>query len=126
MDTKKIIRNSPPEDIKGFEEFIEGENREQTFLPRPPVSGTKKEVSFEHFTFLMNDSQRLARIKNLFSSKLPFAAKFEQAHKLLDDQNTEIRALKAKIFTIAEATESPYRKSLGELFDGFFAPPKKP
>jgi len=113
----------PNDDIKGFEEFIEGENDEASFLPKP-VGGTKREVSFEHFTFLINDSERLGRIKNLLTNKLPFSAKFEQGNKLLEEQKTEINLLKTKIFALSDTEDSAYRRSINEIFDSYFAQPK--
>ena len=68
MDKKKINPALPPEDLKGFEEFIEGES-DRTFMGKGHPS--KKEVSFEHFTFLTNDSDRLIKLKNLLTEKLP-------------------------------------------------------
>jgi|GEM_PF-1087018 len=123
MDKKKHIKGMPLDDIKGFEEFIEGQSDETSFLPKP-TGGTKREVSFEHFTFLTNDSERLARIKNLLTSKLPFSSKFEQGHKLLDEQKNEIILLKNKIFALSDVDQSPYRRSVNEIFDSFFSPPQ--
>ena len=123
MDKKKFLKNLPQEDLRGFKEFIEGEPHETNFLPKPSGNSIKKEVSFEHFTFLTNDAERLVRIKNLLSSKLPFSAKFEQGHRLLDEQKAEIHLVKTKLFAISDKDDSPYRKSLGEIFDSFFAPP---
>lgn len=121
MDKKRLIKTLPPEDLKGFEEFIEGQPSDSSFLPKQP---NKKEVSFEHFTFLTNDAERLVRIKNLLMDKLPFASRHEQGDKLLAQQKEEISLLKSKLFTLCNEKESAYRKSTREIFDSFFAPPK--
>ena len=71
MDKKKL-KNLEEDDIKGFEEFIEGQPSESTFLPRGVGGNKKNEVGFEHFTFLSNDAERLTRLKNLLGQKLPF------------------------------------------------------
>lgn len=123
MDKKKSGKRTDENDIRGFEEFIQGQSKETHFLPRPGA-GTKKDISFEHFTFLTNDAERLVKLKDLLTEKLPFSAKFEQGNRLLDDQREEITQLKDKIFTISDCQDSPYRKSLGEIVDSFFAPPK--
>ena len=115
VDKKKL-----PDDLRGFEEFIEGQPADSSFLPKIP----KKEVSFEHFTFLTNDSNRLLKIKNLMTQKLPFAFKYEQGEKLIHEQQNEMRALKSKLFSLCDAPGSDYRKSLSEVFDSYFAPPK--
>lgn len=123
MDKKKLVKVLPPEDMKGFEEFVEGQPQDTNFLPRG-VAGNKKEVSFEHFTFLTNDSERLLRIKNLLTEKLPFSSKFQQSEALLKEQDEELIVIRKKIFEISDKKNSPYRRSLSELFDSFFGPPK--
>lgn len=115
MDKKKY-----PEDLRGFEEFIESQPNDSSFLPKLP----KKEVSFEHFTFLTNDSDRLLKIKDLMTQKLPFAYKFEQGEKLVGEQQQEIKIMKARLLELCDLKGSPYRKSLSEVFDEFFQPPK--
>jgi hypothetical protein len=121
MDKKKSKRY-PEGDTKGFEEFIEGQHHEASFMNRS--SAINKEVSFEHFTFLKNDSERLMRIRNLLHDKIPFAQKYGQGDALLKEQLEEIRLLREKIFEICDRKDSPYRKSLSEIFDAFFEPPR--
>jgi hypothetical protein len=122
MDKKKFIKASLPEDMKGFEEFIQGQSEDASFLPRP--QGTKKETGFEHFTFLSNDANRLNKLKNLLGQKLPFAAKYEQGKSLLKEQKDEISQLQDKIFIELDGPSSSYRKSLSEIFDQYFEQPK--
>jgi hypothetical protein len=124
MDKKKLIKTLPPEEMKGFEEFIEGQAEDSSFLPKPTGTGTKKETSFEHFTFLTTDADRLVRIKNLLMEKLPFTAKFEQSSALLKQQREEIKKYKLRLFEICEEPNSPYRKTLKETFDSYFEPPR--
>jgi hypothetical protein len=112
LDNKK-----KQDDVRGFEEFIDAE-ADKTFLGKP--QGSKRETSFESFTFLSNDGERLMRIKNLLSEKLPFVSKYEQGENLLERQKEEIEELREKIFTVSDQKNSPYRKSLGEIFDSFF------
>ncbi len=109
-----------PEGIKGFEDFIEGQPNDSTFLPRPTGSGTKKEVSFEHFTFLTNDSERLTNLKNLLSTKIPFSRRYEQGKKLIEEEMEEVTHLKKNLFEVQDEKGSPFRKSMGEIFIGFF------
>ena len=121
MDKKKT-RSLPTEDLKGFEEFIDGQSSNDNFLPRG--NGTKKDVNFEHFTFLTNDSDRLTKVKDLLMDKIQFAAKFEQGQKLINEQNNEIRLLRKNIFGLCNRPNSGYRRSMGEIFDSFFGPSK--
>jgi hypothetical protein len=125
MDKKKLLKNNESDDIRGFEEFIESHLSESQFLPRAVGGNVKKnEAGFEHFTFLMNDSQRLNKLKNLVSTRLPFSAKFDQGPKLIKEQEEELEVLKVKLFELSQAQDSPYRKSLAEIFDSYFGPPK--
>lgn len=113
MDKKKA-----PDDMRGFEEFIESES-DKSFLGRP-VGGQKRETSFENFTFLTNDAERLLRIKNLLTEKLPFAARYDQGKTLLRSQEEGMKDVREKIFVISDQKDSPYRKSLSEIFDSYF------
>lgn len=125
MDKKKILKNLEGEDLKGFEEFIEGQPSDGNFLPRGVGGSNKKsESGFEHFTFLSNDSSRLFKLRELLNSKLPFSSRFDQGPKLIKDQKEEITLLQKKIFEISDVTDSPYRKSLSEIYSAFFEPPK--
>ena len=124
MDKKRLVKSLEPEDLKGFEEFIEGQPTDASFLPKG-VGGAKKEVAgFEHFTFLTNDSTRLTKLKFLLSEKLPFSARFDQSGKLIQEQKEEIELLKRKMFEVCDKAGSPYRKSVSEIFNSFFEPPK--
>jgi len=125
MDKKKTVQALDPDDIKGFEEFLEGEPKENSFLPRPSgVNASKKEVSFEHFTFLANDATRLGKINELLTEKIPFLSSYDQSQKLIQDQLLEVKNLRKGIFDIANKPNSFYRKSLIEIFDNFFEKPK--
>ena len=127
MDKKRLIKNLEPEDLKGFEEFIEGQPADTNFLPRGVGGSAKKnEAGFEHFTFLTNDATRLSKLKNLLSDRLPFSARFDQSGKLIQDQKAEIEVLRNKLFEVLDKSDSPYRKSLSEIFNMFFEPPKAP
>lgn len=124
MDKKRLIKNMEPEDLKGFEEFIEGQSSESTFLPKGVGGSPKKETGFEHFTFLTNDSERLTKLKYLLTEKLPFTSRFDQSAKLIHEQKDELELMKKKLFELGDKATSPYRKSLKETFDSFFEPPK--
>ena len=120
MDKKRLVKSMSPEELKGFEEFIDGEPSSSNFLPR---GNLKKEAAFEHFTFLSNDATRLIKQKNLLMDKIPFATKYEQGEKLIQDQQKEIMLLKKSIFELCNRPQSAYRKSMSEVFDSFFEPP---
>lgn len=122
MDKKRSQKDLPENDLKGFEEFVDGQSSETNFLPRG--NAAKKDVGFEHFTFLSNDSVRLSKLKDLLMEKIPFASKFEQGEKLEQVQQKEIELLKKNIFQVSNKPNSAYRKSMQEIFDSFFAPPQ--
>lgn len=122
MDKKKIIKIADKEDLQGFEEFIDAQSKDSSFLPRP--NAAKKENSFEYFEFLTVDAQRLIKVKNLFSQKLPFLGKFNQAEMLIKQQKSEIAFIKNNLFLVSDKKDSLYRKSLRDVFDNYFEPPK--
>lgn len=122
MDKKKL-KGQPPEDLRGFEEFIEEHQLDKPFLPRGVGGSTKKEFSFEHFTFLTNDGERLHNLKLLLSSKIPFSRRYEQGKKIIDEQKEEIRLMRDQLFEIQDAKDSRYRKSLRDIFQSYFGFP---
>ncbi len=122
MDKKRLVKTLPQDDLKGFEEFIEGQPSDSSFLPKG--NNPKKEVSFEHFTFLTNDATRLNKVKDLLMEKIPFAKTYEQGEQLIKDQLSETALLKKHLFEICNKPGSSYRRSIQEIFDNFFEPPK--
>lgn len=125
MDKKRLVKTAEADDLRGFEEFIEGQSNDASFLPKGVGGGSKKnEAGFEHFTFLANDSVRLTKLKTLLSEKLPFSAKFDQSQKLIEEQKAEIDIIKKKLFEVLDQNDSAYKKSLREIFNSFFEPPK--
>jgi hypothetical protein len=119
MDNKKNPNDISVDDLKGFEEFIEGE-KDTSFLSR----NIKKDKPVEHITFINYDSSRLERIRDLCTEKIPLAKKYEQGQKLLEIQEYETQLMKKKLIEIINKPGSSYRKSLQEIFDSFFQPPK--
>lgn len=120
MDKKKNNKPQPSEDLRGFEEFLEDHPVDRPFLPRGVGGGTKKEVSFEHFTFLTNDGERLMNLKNLLSTKIPFSRKFEQGKKIIEEEMEEIRQIREELFKIQDEPGSRYRTSMKEIFQSYF------
>lgn len=121
MDKKKPLDNNDLDDIRGFEEFLEGEAKDSSFLPKLNAANTsKKEVGFEHFTFLTNDSVRLQKLNELLMEKIPFASSYDQSQKIIKDQLLEIKTLKKHIFEFSNRPGSTYRRSLSEIFDKYF------
>ena len=117
-----FVKTLPDEDLKGFEEYIDSQSNDTNFLPRG--NAAKKDVSFEHFTFLTNDSSRLTKLKDLLMEKIPLASKHEQGEKLIQNQQKEILLLKNNLFDHFNKPKSAYRKSIQEIFDSFFSPPQ--
>lgn len=122
MDKKHSLKDIPENDLIGFEEFVDGQSSEASFLPRG--NAAKKDVGFEHFTFLSNDAARLNKLKDLLMDKIPFASRFEQGEKLEQVQQKEIEILKKNIFQVSNKPSSAYRRSMQDIFDSFFAPPQ--
>jgi hypothetical protein len=114
-------KSSSPDDLRGFEEFVESQSSEFFQAKPQAVAGNKKDTSFENFTFLTTDSSRLMKMKLLFNEKLPFMTEFEQGSVLLAEQRDEVKNTRHKIFVISDQQDSAYRRSLSEVFDSFFS-----
>jgi hypothetical protein len=121
VDRKKFGKT--PDDMKGFEEFIDGEPDGHSFMGKGHPA--KKEASFEHFTFLTNDSDRLMKVRQLLVLKIPFIKKYSQGKSLIDNLQEEKLNLSNELFNQCEKKGSAYRKSLLEIFEIYFNPPKK-
>jgi len=102
---------SDREDLKGFEDFIEE--------PKSSSLENKKEVSFEHLTFLENDAKRLQRLKKIHRDKLPLMKKNSQHELLTEKQKSEISVLKEMLFQTFSQENSGIRQNLIQLFDVF-------
>jgi hypothetical protein len=114
MNKKKV-----PDDLKGFEEFIESEP-DKSFMGKP--QGGPKKDSVEHMTFLTNDANRLNKARELLADKIPFATQFEQGKQLLKDQKQEMDELRKRIFALSDEKGSPLRRNLAEIFNSFYKP----
>lgn len=123
MDKKKLIKTTAPEDLKGFEEFIDSQPSDTNFLLKSPQ--TKKEVSFEYFTFLTNDTYRLKKINRLVSEKLPFMRHHEQGLTLLSRQQEEVERVKKSVVSLLKSPQSSFHQSLRDIFDSFFTKEEK-
>lgn len=109
-----------PEDAQGFQDFIDSE-KDKSFLLKKGNTGTvKNDRGFEYFTFLNNDATKLVKTRILLNEKLPFTLKFDQTPKLIERQKEELLELREKLFKISDEKNSPYRKSLSEIFDAYF------
>jgi hypothetical protein len=120
MTSKKDGKNEE-NDLRGFQEFIDSQKDEGHSAPRPASIGSrKKESNFNNLTFLTNDRSRLMRTKVLLNEKINFMSKFNQSEALLAHQESELIDLRQRIFEITDEPNSPYRKSMREIFDSFF------
>jgi hypothetical protein len=120
--TSKKDEKDEENDLRGFEDFLKSHEENNRFLPRPSGTGSRRQESnFSRLTFLTNDRNRLMRTKILLNEKINLMSRFNQSEALLSLQESEKNDLKKKIFDLSDHAESPYRKSLREVFDVFFS-----
>ena len=119
MDNNNKSKKTAQEDLKGFEDFMEGQNDQAGQLKLQ-----KREGNFESYNFLENDSKRLNKIKNIMSQKIPFLSKYDQSSRLILEQKIEIEMLKNHLNEIFKLESSGYQTSLREVFDSYFGPTK--
>lgn len=127
MDKKKNFKDLTPDDVRGFEEFIEGQPTDPNAHSRGGGGSAlrKNDTGFENLTYLSNDGVRLTKLKDLLSSKLPFSARFDQGAQIIQQELEEVSILRMKLFEQLDRPGSPYRRSLAEVFDTFFEPVRR-
>ena len=121
MDKKKIHRANHPDDLKGFEEFIDHTEP----APAGVDSNPNRNVGGESYTFLENDFNRLKRLSNLMAGKLPLINDKTQGERLIEQQRKRNAQLKAELFQVLSAPNSPLEKSLAAIFNPIFKDLKK-
>ncbi len=114
MDKKKLIRSQSSDDLKGFEEFLDHVDNDNS------VDKVNKNVGGESLTFLYHDNTRLKKVAALVAQKLPVARHHEQGPKIIEQQRHVNAQLKNDLFRILDKKSSPLHKTLAGLWDGFF------
>lgn len=114
MDKKKLHKSNHPDDLKGFEEFIE-QAEESTAEATPG-----KNVGGENYTFLVNDNSRLKKITDLVVTKLPALKQKSQGEKIIEGQRRYNAQLKAELFALLSQPDSPMEKSMAAIFNPVF------
>ena len=114
MDKKKILRSAAPDDLKGFEEFLD-QSSDGVFQDR---SG--KNIGGESLTFLQNDNIRLKKVASLVANKLIIVKNHEQGPRIIEHQKNLNSKLKNELFTVLHKPDSPLQKTLGSVWDSFF------
>lgn len=107
--------------IKGFEEFIEFHLKSKKHLLKPQSRATTKEDKGPYvYNFLANDYNRLTKLNNLFTEKIPFVSKFDQSEILISEQKNQLELIKKYITSHSLKHDSDFRKSMREVFDNYF------
>jgi coproporphyrinogen III oxidase-like Fe-S oxidoreductase len=106
------------EDLSGFQDFIDETRKE--IQVKESLKESKNPKNFDQKAFLSHDEIRLKKLKDLFEKKIPFMNKFNQGDTIIKKQNEEILHFKKNIFQLTDQADSPFRKSLREIFDRFF------
>jgi hypothetical protein len=112
-------KRGDPNDLVGFEEFIESMDHSPGFADRIVIK--KDNIQPEFMTFIMNDQVRLKKLTNLVGQRFPIYKKFPQSHNLIQDQQQQLNTLKAELIETLKKEHSPLQKSLQEVFKCFFA-----
>ena len=117
--SKKDLYKLGKNNLKGFEDFVI--NSEDLNLPFTNSSSkSPKEINHKGISLLENDNARLVKIKELIKHKLPMSSQYSQSLQIIREQKTLLQNLREEIFEFSEQENSPYKKSLSEIFDSFF------
>lgn len=120
MNKKTKHQENEEENLRGFEEFIEGQAEISRNQKTSGNISKKNDAEFEHLTFITTDSVRLTKIKNLLKEKVPLLSKFDQSDNLLSKQKNLREELKDQIFSFVNNDKSSFQKSMSEIFDSYF------
>lgn len=124
MDKKKLHKANVPDDLKGFEEFLE---HAEPSAPTATVdSNPGKNVGGENYTFLEHDNIRLRKVAELMAAKLPTMKTKSQGERLIEEQRKRNAQLKLELFQLLSAPDSPLEKSLAAIFNPVFKDAKIP
>ena len=122
MDKKKIHKPNQPDDLKGFEEFLERADP----TPGQGENNPNKNVGGENYTFLEHDNIRLRKTADLLAGKLPTMKEKSQGEKIIETQRKRNAQLKAELFQLLCTPDSPLEKSLSAIFNPIFKDAKIP
>ncbi len=114
MDKKKLLNPKNTDDLKGFEEFIDGVS------DGPAQDKNPRIVGGEALSFILNDNIRLKKISQLVSDQLPLAKDHSQGERIIEHQRNLNRQLKNQLHAILNAPDSTLQKSLSSIWDNFF------
>ena len=114
MDKKKAMRGQVTDDLKGFEEFLDHVDHDNS------VDKVNKNIGGESLTFLHHDNNRLKKVASLVAQKLPVARHHEQGPKIIEQQRHVNAQLKNDLFRLLDKRASPLQRTLADLWDGFF------
>jgi hypothetical protein len=112
---KRKIKN--PEDLKGFEEYLESLN----FSPLKINENKRLDENFELYTFLELNNLRISKILDLFSHQIHTIKNYPQDIGLVIKAEANNMALREKIHKKLLKKDSNYYKHLEHLFNRFFS-----
>ncbi len=118
MDKKKLLNPRNSDDLKGFEDFIDGVTENSTQEKNPKSAGG------EALSFILNDNERLKKLSQLVSDQLPLARNHSQGERIIEHQRNLNRQLKHQLFAMLNPPDSTLQKSLTEVWDRFFNSPQ--
>lgn len=114
MGDHKKSMTKVPEDLKGFEDIIDD------FSENDPSNTGSRPAAVESMTFLQNDTNRLKKINNLMSKKVPFLKQYPQSMELVRKQKKVNEELYDKVAGLLTQPASTLNLSLAEIFNHYF------
>lgn len=103
--------NDIPDDLIGFKEFIEYEEKK-----RPTHSRRSKSSGLHHLSFLESESQRLSKTLELCEEQTFGINRYPQDKKILEKQDQLIEKNRMIIIELLRRKDSPLTKNLTEIF----------
>ena len=92
---------------------------------RGKVSEDKTPGSFELYTFLENEHNRLNALNDFFSKKLKVSKQHPQTKSLIDKQQQDIADFRIELIEMLASLSNPFHQKMDLLWSGIFGGPGK-
>lgn len=113
--TKK--KNNPPDDLIGFQEFIDSSDMNLNQIKRPERAINE---NYSLLTFLESESNRLGKTIQICEEQAFILKEYQQHTSILKKQDQMINKNKAIIVELLKRKDSPLSKNLKELLSLHF------
>lgn len=120
---KKKLPKEIEEKISGFEQLLEQYLNEEDKKENERLKNNSKSENYNYdlIDYLEVENNRLSKIENFFTKKIPIKINFSQDEKLLLIQKEKKHKLKEKILDHLLTFDSPLMLNASQMFNSHFS-----